>query len=897
MLCTCTCFGMGPGFLTPVSSQDPEAILRSYLNSSRMKNALSERDLAEMRLKDRTRDRGVGITHLYYHQTLRGIEVVNGILAGHINAQGQLINITNQFVPDLEVKTKRIASALEPDRALDVVADHLGIILTGWTQIQATTGANRFCQFEATALSLDSIPVQLKYLPDQKSNVHLVWSVVVRVPERADWLEVFVDASTPRVLGLHNWTVHDSWPVGRPHANHKKNESNPAAANVEGLDDGSTYYVVPYPFESPNHGSLDLVASPADPAGSPFGWHDTDGSAGPEFTITRGNNVHAFQDRDGNDFSAGDEPDGTSSLTFNLPPDFGEEPDQYTDSATINLFYWNNIVHDLLFLHGFDAGSGNFQQNNYGEPGVGNDYVRALAQAGADLSPPSLNNANFSTPPEGSTPRMRMYEWTGPSEVEIHAPGSIAGTYLAGSASFGTLLDSIGITEDFELVDDGSANPSEGCNPLVGFTAGKIALIDRGSCEFGVKVLNAEQAGAIGAIVINNQGDDVISMGPGASGNLVTIPSVFMGQSDGALIKGQLGSTVNGTLRSTFPRRDSDYDSGIIAHEYGHGVSNRLTGGPSSTGCLQNTEQAGEGWSDFFALVYTALPGAMGDDPRGVGTYSSFQTIEGPGIREFPYSTDMSINPVTYDKLKDSSIAVPHGVGHVFNTMLWELYWGLVDAHGFDPDLYHGTGGNNMCIRLVIEGMKQQACSPSFIDARDGILAADLALYGGANQCIIWTAFAKRGLGFSANAGSSFSITDGTEAFDMPPTSCCESAAISNHPNSGDFCVGDSTELSVLATGDGLTYQWQKDGVDLPGATQNTLQLNSLTTGDSGAYHCVVSGQCGDATSQDAQVNVSAELTYGVQMFESWMGPFAAPGCGDVNQNQLYDILDFINTL
>ena len=73
------------------------------------------------------------------------------------------------------------------------------------------------------------------------------------------------------------------------------------------------------------------------------------------------------------------------------------------------------------------------------------------------------------------------------------------------------------------------------------------------------------------------------------------------------------------------PDRDSDLDNGVIAHEYGHGISNRLTGGPANVTCLQNAEQMGEGWSDWFALVLTPEAGDTATTPRGVGNYVSFQ--------------------------------------------------------------------------------------------------------------------------------------------------------------------------------------------------------------------------------------------------------------------------------
>jgi hypothetical protein len=228
----------------------------------------------------------------------------------------------------------------------------------------------------------------------------------------------------------------------------------------------------------------------------------------------------------------------------------------------------------------------------------------------------------------------------------------------------------------------------------------------------------------------------------------------------------------------TMPRRDGALDSGIIVHEYGHGISMRLTGGPSNASCLQNAEQGGEGWSDWFALALTAEASDLGSDPRGIAAYVLNQSPTGPGIRPAPYSTDMSINHFTYGDIADQPVA--HGVGFVWGTMLWEVYWNLVEVYGFDPDLYHGTGGNNIALQLVIDGLKLQPCHPGFVNARDAILLADQVNNEGANQCLLWRAFAKRGLGVSAHQGDRNRTQDGEEGFDLPPD--CTSAEISLLP-------------------------------------------------------------------------------------------------------------------
>ena len=186
-------------------------------------------------------------------------------------------------------------------------------------------------------------------------------------------------------------------------------------------------------------------------------------------------------------------------------------------------------------MYGFDEESGNFQINNYGHLGVGGDAVQADAQDGS-----GTDNANFLTEPDGVPGRMQMYVWLAPPAVIVNSPASIAGTYPSTAGQFGAQLDATGVTADVALADDGTANGSQGCGALVGFPPGRIALIDRGNCEFGQKVQNAENAGAVAAIVANNAGDGLIYMGPGTTGANMTIPSLFVGQSTGATIKSAL---------------------------------------------------------------------------------------------------------------------------------------------------------------------------------------------------------------------------------------------------------------------------------------------------------------------------------------------------------------------
>lgn len=550
---------------------------------------------------------------------------------------------------------------------------------------------------------------------------------------------------------------------------------------------GSSYRVFPEPMRSPYDGARTLESEPwmSNPNASPFGWHDTDGSPGPEFTITRGNNVWAQEDRDGNN-EPGYAPDGGAGLTFDFPLDLSQQPVTYQDAAITNLFYWNNLCHDFLYQYGFDEQSGNFQQNNYGNGGLGNDFVFADAQDGS-----GFNNANFGTPPDGSNPRMQMFEWTIPESPFFIANGA---NYNAVGAGFGP--QSASVTGELVVALDGSGQPNLVCNAVTngGAVNGKIALIDRGDCAFVVKVLNAQNAGAIAVVMVQNDGSAPFAMG--GNDPAITIPSVMISQADGTTLKNQLlQGVVNVSINlPNSVNRDSDLDNEIIAHEYAHGLSIRLTAGADNVSCLFNNEQMGEGWSDYLGLIMTMTPSDAANDARGMANYSFGTGPAGVGIRPFPYSYDLSVNPVTYNDI--SSLSIPHGVGSVWCSMLWDMTWLLIDEHGFDADLFNGTGGNNIAFQLVVEGLKLQPCSPGFVDGRDAILLADQLLYGGANQCIIWEAFARRGLGVNADQGSSASVTDGVESYELggPCTLFIEKVAPAT------LGAGNSAQITLIVT-------------------------------------------------------------------------------------------------
>ena len=744
-------------FLSSFYSQNNDERINTYLQNNFRNIGLTQADISNIRIYNQHADKKLDLTYKYVVQTYNKLDIYNSNAV--FIEKGNAVYLTgNRFVKNIKEKVNSTESALSAKEALDIVVRDLGIN-NGVKSNPELISTNKFL-FSKETFSQQDIPVNLMYVPFG-DEIRIAWDVSISMVDSKHWWSVKIDAITGEELDRVDWVNNCSF----DHVSAAKKTVSPPPATDE-------YNIFPYPVESPNHGSRNLVVGPYNTVASPFGWHDTDGSPGAEYTITRGNNVLACEDQNGNN-GTGASPDGGALLQFDFPLNFNQQPSGYIDAATTNLFYANNMMHDIWYHYGFTSAAGNFQQNNYGLGGSGSDYVRADSQDGS-----GMNNANFSTPPDGSKPRMQMFLWTPPPNgdlLTVNSPGSVSGSYYALPSGFGAGISSTPITSDLVIYNDSVPDNYDACELPINASAlnGKIVLIRRGTCTFVDKIQRAQDAGAISVIMVNNVSGNPITMG--GTSSTITIPALMISDVDGAALISEieLGGTVNATIVDSSLSNydlDGDFDNKIIAHEYGHGISNRLTGGASNTNCLGNDEQMGEGWSDWFGLMLTLEPGDQSTDIRGVGTYVKGEPVTGNGLRPAPYSTDFSINGYTYDATNNTaSISKPHGVGFVWCTMLWDMTWAMIGKYGYDPNIYTGSGGNNMAMNLVMQGIKLQPCGPGFIDGRDAILAADNLLYGGANQCLIWNAFAARGLGYSASQGSANSRTDQVEAFDLPP--------------------------------------------------------------------------------------------------------------------------------
>ena len=378
-------------FLTGPAAGDAYKIALDFITREKDQLSLNGADLNFV-VTDRYTSAHTGVTHLYFQQQVNGLLVRDAFINVNVTADGRILNLGSSFVSDVAQKVTTATPDLTASEAVALAADSLGLtITTPLSVVRQTGGVSQATELSQGGISLNNIPGRLVYHPVSASEVRLAWDLVIYPLDAQNWWNIWVDANTGQVLSQVDWVNQEHW----GEAEHADNGVTADEGGTELATSGNqgpnmapdSYDVFAIPDESPIHsippspadGRI-VVANPANATASPFGWHDTNGAAGAEFTTTQGNNVHAYTDTDANNVpDAGSSPDGGASLDFLFPLDLTQAPSTYRPAAVTNLFYANNIIHDVLYGYGFDEVGGNFQQNNYGNGGLGNDYVLAEA--------------------------------------------------------------------------------------------------------------------------------------------------------------------------------------------------------------------------------------------------------------------------------------------------------------------------------------------------------------------------------------------------------------------------------------------------------------------------------------------------------------------------------------
>lgn len=626
-----------------------------------------------------------GVTHLRIEQVVDGLAVHGAYLKAAVNARGELVHVIDRLVA---------VSAPAPSRI-----DALTALRTAMASVHPTQSATfrrsgeqgNVASFDGGAFFHTAPTVTAVAVPMSNGTLTRGW-LVQTWTQQANQLHHTLVSGDGRVLDIENRTASDSYNVF---------------------------------VEDPGKGPQTIVTGPAaaGSAPSPAGWL----GAGAQTTINiSGNNANAYLDADKNNRADR----GGSAVTtgnFLTAASLTTAPTTTANQAVSvqNLFYLNNVVHDILYGHGFNEAAGNFQSDNFGKGGAGGDPVLAEAQDGS-----GIDNANFSTPADGSKPRMQMYLWSGNGpthEVRVNSPATAS--YAAKGAEFGPAMTTTGITGAVV-----TTVPADGCTTISGSLSGKVALIDRGTCAFTLKAQNAQAAGATAMIVANNDASAIFLMG--GTERRVKIPSVMISQNDGYTLKGTTAPNASVRKLALQPLQvDGSVDADIVFHEYGHGLSWRMIGGMS--GPLAGA--IGEGTSDGIAMLIN------GDPVIGEYSYSNPN-----GIRRYRYDS----YPFTYGHVTGAGV---HNDGEIYAAIVWRMM-----------ELF-GPSQRATLFRYVVDGMNYTLSTPTYEKMRDGILMSVQLSATPSNCSLVWQAFAQYGVGVGAlgvvNSPSSVTIT---ESFSVP---------------------------------------------------------------------------------------------------------------------------------
>ena len=421
-------------------------------------------------------------------------------------------------------------------------------------------------------------------------------------------------------------------------------------------------------------------------------------SAGRQFTADRFTFINSYEyggvDATGPILSS---PVVVGRATF--PP--STHPDIYP--GAVNLFYGINILHDYLYSVGFTEATWNFQQDNFGRGGAGQDAVSGQVQDGS-----GVNNANFSTPADGSKPRMQMFLWT---EASVRRSD--------GDFDFDVIAH-----EFYHGVSNRSVGKGE--------------------------------TGCVGLVLIGESG------GQGEGWSDTIAESMTDDDGTGEYVTGEFDRAIRRLPKTNYRwSYQSINQRGNFRRDRGVPDAETAVGTGSVPFAVHRT---GEIWSatlwDMRELlimkekVGTIFPGVFFDGTRRLGAGTPFFI----GYRQVQ-SVDTQ-HPINYrESFNTGDPATIKPAEHFVRP-------GLLAAE--IAGLGHRSGPLSTAVRraarladtLVLRGMQLSPCNPSFIDSRDAILLADRELTGGENQAVIWRAFASHGVGLAAQSSNSGPTTD-----------------------------------------------------------------------------------------------------------------------------------------
>ncbi|MFL2865537.1 MAG: M36 family metallopeptidase [Pirellulaceae bacterium] len=339
----------GMGTFSP--GLDPVDVARNHLLANAADFGGLASDFESYQLLSSTESPHTRVTHIVLQQQLNGLPIEGAFVNIAIDNDGRVQAAGSSFVTGLGSVGPETAS-VEPVTAFASVASVVGLTLLESPSLLHDSGDVAQHTVLSSDVARGDVDLRLSYIPSATGGVDLAWRVHFTASSQSSLFLGYVDAIDGTVVGVMD------------------------------LVRNASYNVFPYPGQSPEDVTSEIVFSDdlVDQTASPFGWHDTNGILGAEYTDTRGNNVFSqggLLDGGGGFAPTGPMPDGGEELEFDFPYDesASSTTDENVNAQAVQGFYGINVLHDVYYRYGFNEAAGNYQGTNYTGQGLAGDQI------------------------------------------------------------------------------------------------------------------------------------------------------------------------------------------------------------------------------------------------------------------------------------------------------------------------------------------------------------------------------------------------------------------------------------------------------------------------------------------------------------------------------------------
>ena len=651
-----------PGSLSAAGAQatDPFDVARELPRQERRSSSASRAPTSPTSpSRASTAPQHLGVTHVNLNQRVQGLEVFTGHVTVNVADDGRVVFAGGSLAPTAIASSSAKIAATD---AVEAAADALDLGETSDVSvISEEGGAAQATVVSRAGVSDGPIAARLGWQPTA-AGLRKAWQVVIDHSSSDSLWNATIDAETGQLLASDDWTDYDNVDelrarLQRPAVARRSASFAATVVPPSTVDDGSSYRVYQVPNESPNDGPRTARHEPGRRGGLAVRLarherpprarvHDDSGSRGARLPRPGRRRVAGRRLRHRRRPRARLRlPGRPDAARAELPRRRRHQP----------LLHEQRLPRSPLAPR--DGRGGGELPGEQLRPRRPRGRLRPGRGGGRQRH--EQRQLRRRRPSRRPAPACRGCRCTSGPETSSVPRTRSSSTASARSTPTGRASRPLRRSQARPARSSTQATAASPPTTPARRRGNWIAIVtgDNTGCQ---NVVKATQASAAGAEALVVAGTDT-GASPILTGAMTaappTIPVASITLADGNAIRAAItAGPTTGTVRKhpSHPGiRDGDFENGIIIHEYGHGVSNRLTGGPA-VNCLSGNEQAGEGWSDFLAIS-TLLDPALDNpnQPRGMGPYALFQADRhGNGIRPRPYTRDMSIQPFTYDSIK-----------------------------------------------------------------------------------------------------------------------------------------------------------------------------------------------------------------------------------------------------